>query len=355
MSFAWPLRGQFGHWWGALIPGAAAAVCIALIHPDPCGRSLFAQAVILGSLGFALGGENIPYGKLILKVMDAPSMTDVTAELGIIFFIGASWGALGMTLLGLAAAEKRMPASAFGGFVWVGAATLAAVSFMDVDRFEGSAALFWLILAHGYNFFFLKSRLVRLFSAYGIFGFGLGFLTAVLLLFFGRRGQIPGTWWVLRDQIFGGIGGIFLGLAILHGIRRQLAPAVRSDLRIERPGFVFFTVFIPGVNACDAAVKWLANASGLDPFFSLIILTAYALPLVFFGVYFLKADPARFSDSASDRLLIRSSLYFFWYLSFLAISKSVLYSGWNSWEGAFSLFLAHAAILTFVLPQFAVK
>ena len=75
MSLAWSLRGQFGHLKGALIPGAFAALLIALSAPHEKWRRAFPFAVILGSFIFgepltialAIGGGVTLFGLYLVN------------------------------------------------------------------------------------------------------------------------------------------------------------------------------------------------------------------------------------------------------------------------------------------------
>jgi hypothetical protein len=349
MSWAWPVRGQFGHLKGALIPGAAAALAFALSHAD--WRKAFPRAVVLGGIGFSLSGH-FGYGKLIESIQSAPVFFSESYQYAHIFLIGFLTGGLGATLLGYGYSEKALNRkdaiflAALGIFLWI---PLGLLNLEDWDLFLYLAAF---VILHAYNFRNKESRVIATLGSYGAVGFGFGFVIAVLILDLGSRGFF-GTgwpWWALRDQIYGAIGGLFVWKSATRVIP---APGQDSHLHeddvINKLGFLFLTVYIPVLNTIDVLKLW----SKKPPLFGgayegLLILSS--ILFIFFTVFLfrLRPIPSRGSES-----FLASAFFFILYLSALAIAKEMMIFGWGRWETAYSLILIEALTLViFLLVKF---
>ena len=122
MSFAWPLRGQFGHEWGAAVTGGMAAALLTVLLAYGSWRRVLAQAVFFGTLGFVLGGENIAYGQLIDDILLQPTLAAAFPQLLLVLFIGATWGAIAALYLGYGVSEKAIGLWDYVMIVVVGAA-----------------------------------------------------------------------------------------------------------------------------------------------------------------------------------------------------------------------------------------
>ncbi|MDP3920362.1 MAG: hypothetical protein Q8R76_06110 [Candidatus Omnitrophota bacterium] len=349
LSFAWPLRGQFGHEHGAMIPGAAAAVITAVFMAGDKWRSCFAQAVIFGSLGFSIGGT-FSYGSQVADIAAASDFGDVIPQLIHVFVTGAVWGWLGMLFLGFASAEREITfrdtlvLTIVGGGAWLATAV-----------FNAGPALAWTAggaaLLQAYNALWKRSRTVTLFSAFGFFGFGLGFLISALVLHYGAHGVLPGGWWRLRDQIWGFIGGISVLLAARFTAARGLMPAPLGGVAIRRAGFITLASLVTGVNVWNVYGKWFKTTPTVpEPFWPTVYLVVCAVTLAAIAFYFLTSAPEMFSGEGLTRTLRGSTLFFCWFLAVLAILKSVVYSGWDVWEPAFALLFIDCVILTVAIP-----
>ena len=59
LSIGWGIRGNFGHEWGAMIPGALAAMAAVLL----CGRADWQRRIAFfgafGALGWSFGTESV--------------------------------------------------------------------------------------------------------------------------------------------------------------------------------------------------------------------------------------------------------------------------------------------------------
>lgn len=348
MSLAWPIRGQFGHFKGALIPGAAAAVIAALLGraadglgQDNLWKTLFPRAVIFGSLGFSLG-SHFSYGWLIERLLDCHYASALFMDLLRIFAIGGVWGGLGLTFLGFVYSERPFTRS---DFLLLAGFTL--FSFVFLDFFEQESFVFivlsaGLLVLHVYNLILKESRMVGMWGLSGILGFGFGFAGAVFLLYLGNNGFLKGPWewWVLRDQIFGAVGGVAVAWAVRNVCVRDYVPARAALLPAEmRLGFLAYTVFIPGLNAGYVIRHWVLKHGAATSFYFYPVAGILGAILFIALFYFLKKSS-----------LLSSTLFFIWFLSFLAVAKSCFFLGLSHWDIAFTLFPLNALILSILLP-----
>ncbi len=342
MSLAWPLRGQFGHLKGALIPGAAAAAIAAFLGRDDSWKTLFPRAVIFGAAGFSLGGH-FSYGWLIERLLDCHYASCVFIDLARIFAIGAVWGGLGMTFLGFVFSEKHFGRRDF--LLLAGFLLLASIflDFFEQESFDFTVLSAGLFLLHVYNLIWKRSRIVGVFGLSGILGFGLGFAGAVFLVYAGNNAFFKGpwAWWTLRDQIFGAAGGIAVAWAVRNLSVRGFVPFDVALPQAETwAGFLAYVFFIPGLNTVYVIRHWIlkhAAASSLL-FYPLAVALAAVLLISFVYFYFRKFN------------LFSSTLFFVWFLSFLAIAKICFFSGFKYWEPAFVLFPVNALTLSILLP-----
>ncbi len=352
LSLVWSLRGQFGHLKGALIPGAAAAFLVVILHKEEIWRRSFGMAVILGSLGFALGGH-FGYGRLIEKILVATNLIAVLPEFFHIFLIGALWGGLGMTFLALAVSEKPflrpdLILLACMGIFWL----------IPLGPWHNGLYIIFLFGAgllaiHIYNGLWKHSRIVTLYGAAGFFGFGAAFLTAVLLLHAGHHQRLPGAWpwWALRDQIIGLIGGGVIVAAVRMGQRVHLIPD-RSGITSfsEKAGFIFWVGLIPLLNALNVLGYWSIEHAFLtvpEAIFA-ALLTALVLAAIAVGIARIKSETI--TGRGLDRIFYLLFIFFVWFLSLAAIFKQTAVFGWSRWEAAFTLFLILSFSLSVFLP-----
>ena len=352
MSLAWSLRGQFGHLKGALIPGAVAAAIVCFFHQEELWRKGFGWAVILSALGFSLGGH-LSYGALIERILASPDFATASGDFFWIFIIGAVWGGLGLTFLGFALSEKPFTPYDLLLLAFLGVFWFIPLGVFNQEAYDLLLFGAGLAVVHAYNFFVKKSQMMSLFGAAGILGFGFGFLAAVVILYTGHQGWIPGSWrwWALRDQILGFIAGWAIVIAFHRSVNLGLSPAREMiTLTSQKAGLIFYVVFIPLINCFGAVLYWMTEQPLHSSF-----LTAFLgfLFLAFFGVVFVllaRAETRLLVERALDHLLFFSTLIFIWVLSASAIAKQLLPFGWSRWEPAFTLFLMDSFLLTLFLP-----
>ena len=351
MAFAWPLRGQFGHEWGAAIPGAVAGAVAALLVGRKIFRQAFAQAVLFGIFGFVVGSENIPYGALIDHILTEPTLRAAFPGLCTVLFIGASWGAVGATYLGYGLSEKPLSVWDYLVILMAGVLAVLVIFVFSANAAVAASLVMLIFLLQSYNFLFKKSRTVWIFGLAGGLGFGLGFFGAAVILYLGNKGLLPGPpeWWDLRDQIWGAAGGLALILATFKISEKNLKPVLLAKPWFQKAGFILFVPAVCGLNTWNVYEKWFSSVPPApEPVLAGALVAAGAILLIAWLVYYMMN--AAFSGPGFNSLLLASFLFFSFYLRFFAIAKSVVYSGWGAWEPAFTLFLFESVLFLLVLP-----
>lgn len=358
MSFAWPVRGQFGHAWGAMITGACAGSIFGLLPNQRKWQSLFPQATFLGILGFVIGGENLPYGALINQILAQTSLAKCTGDLLIIFFIGSTWGAIGSSYLGYAISETPLT---FKDFAWI--ITGGIICFIVSETTESQSVHMFAIVAllvflHLYNFLFKHSGAVSWIALAGFIAFGLGFLISIIILYLGHHGFIGGSmeWWRLRDQIWGGFGGLGLGAVLAWLIQKNHLPHVSDSANFKKIAMIVFLPLTGLINTYNVYEKWYLSgpptentAAALSVLITSVILLTIAL------IIFAVLKDSFWQSRHLNKLTLISFLTFTLLLSVLAAAKSIVYDGWPSWETAFTLFIISNVIFISLLPFIALR
>ncbi len=107
-GMGWGIRGQYGHEWGAMVPGVLVAFTLVFLF---CRRSTSlhaARAVALAAVGFSFGGV-MTYGQTVGLTHDTPLVgNDAAYRWGMIglFIKGALWIGFGSTFLGMGLGGK---------------------------------------------------------------------------------------------------------------------------------------------------------------------------------------------------------------------------------------------------------
>lgn len=93
LSIGWGIRGNFGHEWGAAMPGALAAMAVVLMS----GRADWLQRIplfaLFGALGWSFGGS-MSYG-LVIGYTQSGDALSALYGFTCLFVIGFLWGAAG--------------------------------------------------------------------------------------------------------------------------------------------------------------------------------------------------------------------------------------------------------------------
>ncbi len=105
LSIGWGIRGNFGHEWGAALPGALAAMAVALLSQREDWQRRIAYFALFGAIGWYFGGS-MAYMILIAFTHsgDSPS---VLYGFACLFVVGLLWAAMGGGLTALPAVLTR--------------------------------------------------------------------------------------------------------------------------------------------------------------------------------------------------------------------------------------------------------
>src|SRR5690242_17368493 len=105
LSIGWGIRGNFGHEFGAMIPGALAAMAVVLaINRDDWQRRI-AYFAMFGALGWSFGGS-ISYMQVIGYTHSGHSPSQLYGFASL-FLIGFLWAAMGGAGAALSAVLDR--------------------------------------------------------------------------------------------------------------------------------------------------------------------------------------------------------------------------------------------------------
>ena len=105
LSIGWGIRGNFGHEYGAMIPGALAAMAGCLLSGREDWRKRVAYFAFFGALGWGFGGS-ISYMQVIGYTHSGDWPTMIYGYAGL-FLIGYLWGGLGAAGTALPAVATR--------------------------------------------------------------------------------------------------------------------------------------------------------------------------------------------------------------------------------------------------------
>ena len=356
LSFGWLLRGQFGHEIGAMAPGAMAAVAAACLSRNDAWRKSFAWLVIWSTFGFSLGG-GFSFGSLVNSVTMAPSLLSVIPELIQIFIIGAVWGGLGTGALGVAASSDHtsleIKALIAGGLmVWI------VNSINSLSGFQAILIVLGVFIALVLLFGFKDNPIALSMSLIGFMTFGLGFLISVILLFYGDKGYLSGSWWQISDMIWGGIGGSGILVGVGLAIRKGWKPVPIVWNPIYRIGYIWFAGILTAIETNNVYEKWFKSTPpAVDLALAKLSIIIGAIAIIVWFIYFLKVNFSIFSRNGLGQPLFWTSLFFTWYLAYMAAAKSVLYVGigHGGWQIFFTAMFIEAALLTLVYPFYLKK
>lgn len=93
LSIGWGIRGNFGHEWGAMIPGALAAMAVVLVSGRDDWQRRIAYFGAFGAVGWCFGGS-ISYMQVIGYTHSGHSQS-VLYGFGSLFIIGFCWAFMG--------------------------------------------------------------------------------------------------------------------------------------------------------------------------------------------------------------------------------------------------------------------
>src|SRR5262249_8090806 len=130
LSLGWGIRGNFGHEYGAMIPGALAALSVCLMSGRPDWHARAAEFALLGALGWSFGGS-ISYMQVVAYTHSghSPSVLYGFACLFVIGFLWAAPGGAGTALAALAPrnflADLLLPMSLVFALWWLQGSAIA--------------------------------------------------------------------------------------------------------------------------------------------------------------------------------------------------------------------------------------
>jgi hypothetical protein len=93
LSIGWGIRGNFGHEFGAMIPGALAAMAVVLMSNREDWHRRIAYFAMFGALGWSFGGS-MSYGQVIAYTHSGHSASQLYGFASL-FLIGFLWAAMG--------------------------------------------------------------------------------------------------------------------------------------------------------------------------------------------------------------------------------------------------------------------
>lgn len=118
LSIGWGIRGNFGHEYGAMIPGALAAIAICLLSGRQDWRERVAYFAFFGALGWGFGGS-ISYMQVVSYTHSGHLPSQIYGFAGV-FAIGFLWAAMGGAGTAFpAVADKKMLAAVFRPLCWI--------------------------------------------------------------------------------------------------------------------------------------------------------------------------------------------------------------------------------------------
>ena len=111
LSIGWGIRGNFGHEYGAMIPGALAALAACLMSGRADWRARAPYFALFGALGWAFGGS-ISYMQVIAYAHSGHAATQYYGFF-CLFVIGFLWGGMGGAGTAFPAVADRATLTAF--------------------------------------------------------------------------------------------------------------------------------------------------------------------------------------------------------------------------------------------------
>jgi hypothetical protein len=294
LSIGWGIRGNFGHEYGALLPGALAAMAVVLLSGRDDWHRRVAYFAMFGALGWSFGGS-MSYMQVVAYTHSGHSLS-VLYGFACLFVIGFLWAAPGGAGTALAAFADRglltelfAPITAVFVAWWLQGVLIAPklaslfgrewLNWYDSDWLAALlAAVAALVLAAS------RGRLDRATSLvlHMALGWWAGFVLLVLVI--GLRMTPP------RGDNWAGCAGMTAGI-LVYCLRNGLSPVARAAL---------VTGFVGGIGfAAASMLKLVEITCGLDTNWHSILEQTTGL---FNGlaVALALAGPARTAASPSD-------------------------------------------------------
>lgn len=308
VAVGWCLRGQFGHEYGAMIPGALAGLAAALSSVDERKRGRVRALAVAGALGMAVGGV-LSYGSLFAALSDPGQMIRATTALVV---RGATWGCIAGAAMGMALSNTRYtwldllwltPVAVF----WYATGNVPEGDSLSAGGMDwelpvvAAAFAVWLLVVK-------RDRPALLVAACLACGFGLGLASAGWLVAAGPYTGIDADWWKIGEFVWGLAGGACLGLALYVLDEDHLRPA---DPNVRRGGWaatVFLAWWIPCRNGFNVADYW-ANEKGILPSAAVWGYVVLAFAALFGAMLLIQRRSLRFEDAR-----LRGAVFYLWIL-----------------------------------------
>jgi hypothetical protein len=147
LSIGWGIRGNFGHEFGAMIPGALAAMGVVLLSGREDWQRRVAYFAMFGAIGWSFGGS-VSYMQVIAYTHSGHSLS-VIYGFASLFVIGFLWAAMGGAGTALPAAVDRKQLTEFfppliAVFIaWVLQDILESTVFAVDSQFRQQSPLYW--------------------------------------------------------------------------------------------------------------------------------------------------------------------------------------------------------------------
>ncbi len=273
-SLGWGLRGEWGHWWGATVPGALCGMSIWLAFGQSSSAwQMLAYGAVL-AVSLSLGGV-LSYG-LIVGYATAEKGRDSRSPLfGLfgLFLVGGLWGFFGGTALGLLMTDISYKIADLA--LWAVLASLGAfmaykllVIGLDLHlsppRSDAWAAVLGGAIASA-TYFALGpgDSTVLIYALSGWLGFGGGFALGAYIHRKGKNSLFKFSSWKFMEHSVGFFGGLALGISA--ALSQGGVPPVEMGGRFIRPSilvvfwFMTYMVLSNNLEHWTFEIKWLSR------------------------------------------------------------------------------------------------
>jgi hypothetical protein len=241
-SLGWGLRGVWGHWWGAMVPGALGGMAIWIAFG---GTGSVWQMLLFGTVlavGLALGGtlstlKVVGYVRGAIPGQEGYYDWDYERSplfgLAGVFLLGGMWGLFPGIALGLLTTEVEYGIAdlalwgvlaSLGAYLGYKLLVLGLDLHLSPPRSDGWAAVLGGSMATFAYFALIPAdQTVLLGGVLGWLGFGFGYQAGSLLYRFCVRRELDLPSWKMGEHTIGFFGGLGLGaFAALAGELRAL-------------------------------------------------------------------------------------------------------------------------------------
>jgi hypothetical protein len=269
-SLGWGLRGVWGHWWGATVPGAFCGMALYIAFGD---MSSGWQVLIFGAamaISVSLGGV-LSYGRIVGYVKSQHDRSPAFGVFGL-FLVGGLWGFFGGVGLGLLMTEVvygfadlalwAVLASA-GAFLFYKLLVVGLDLHLSPPRSDvWAAVLGGSVMSTAYFALWQMDAVVLQTATLGWLGFGGGFaLGGLIHRRCSERGLEVNSWKLMEHSVgFGGGLGLALSV-VLNGGDLPSIDVPEAGLLVSL--FVVLWL-VPYMNTSNTFEQWLWNRIGRD-------------------------------------------------------------------------------------------